>query len=67
LLFVLHILTIVTAGIQQKRRLADKIVYYVYAIVTDGITFEFLRLDHDLRLQISKPYKTTFASERQEV
>lgn len=55
------------AGIQQQRRLASKIVFYVYGVVTDGITFEFLRLDHGLCLQISRQYLTTAADDRHEV
>jgi hypothetical protein len=57
----------VEAGIQQQRRLANKIVFYVYGVVTDGLTYEFLRLDHDFCLQISRPYQTSYASERKEV
>jgi hypothetical protein len=57
----------VKAGIQQRRRLANKIVFYVYGVVTDGITFEFLRLDHDLCLQISRPYNTSYEGDSKEV
>jgi hypothetical protein len=39
----------------------------VYGVATDGITYVFLRLDHDLRLQVSKPYDTSFEEERTEV
>ena len=55
------------AGIQQQRQLANKIFFYVYGVVTDGITFEFLRLDHDFCLQISPPYQTAYESHRKEV
>jgi len=55
------------AGMQQQRQRSNKIVFYVYGVVTDGLTFEFLRLDHDLCLQISRPYQTSYASERKEV
>ena len=57
----------VKAGIRQQRQRTNKIVFYVYGIVTDGLTYEFLRLDHDLCLQISKPYQTSYASERKGV
>jgi hypothetical protein len=57
----------VKAGIQQQRRRANKLVFYVYGIVTDGVTFEFLRLDHDLYLQVSKPYATQYENDRKEV
>jgi hypothetical protein len=57
----------IEVGIQQKRRLAKKLVLNVYAIVTDGLTYEFLRLDNELRLQISRQYLTAYDAERQEV
>lgn len=57
----------VKAGIQQRRRLNNKIVFYVYGVVTDGITFEFLRLDHNLCLQISKQYNTSNEDDSKEV
>ena len=64
----------VIAGIQQQRRLANKIVLCVYGVVTDGLTYEFLRLEPNLRLQVpnlrlhvSRPYQASFASERREV
>lgn len=50
------ILTMNKAGIQQDRRLARKIVSTVYGIVTDGVAFQFLRLNDDSHLQVSRLY-----------
>lgn len=50
------ILTTNKAEIQQHHRLATKTVCNLYSIVTDGVTFQFLRLNNSLRLQISVPF-----------
>ena len=55
------------AGIQQQRRLANKVVKMVYGVVTNGIRYECLRLDDALCLQVSRQYLTAHKSDRKEV
>ena len=56
-----------SVGAQQRRQRAGKIVQIVYGIATDGISFEFLRLDGSQALRVSAQYRSDTKERRDEM